>query len=74
MTRFKKMFFVLMALTMMAMAVAGCGGNDKKAAAPAEETVTADAVPETPAEPEPAASEEPPAAPRRGWWQRTFGE
>ena len=38
MTRFKKMFFVLMALSMMAMAVAGCGGSDKKAAAPAAAT------------------------------------
>lgn len=46
----------------------------KKAAAPAEETVTAEAAPETAAEAEPAASDEPPAAPRRGWWQRTFGE
>ena len=38
MTRFKKMFFVLMALSMMAMAVAGCGGSDKKTAAPAAAT------------------------------------
>ena len=44
MTRFKKMFFVLMALTMMAMAVAGCGGNDKKAAAPAAATTTQKAL------------------------------
>ncbi|MBN8483284.1 MAG: ribonuclease E/G [Sphingomonadales bacterium] len=46
----------------------------KKAAAPTEESVTAEAAPETAAEAEPAASDEPPAAPRRGWWQRTFGE
>lgn len=44
MTRFKKMFFVLMALSMMAMAVAGCGGSDKKAAAPAAATTTQKAL------------------------------
>ncbi|NCU10861.1 MAG: ribonuclease E/G [Sphingomonadaceae bacterium] len=45
----------------------------KKAAAPAEETVTAEAVADAPADAE-AASDEAPASPRRGWWQRTFGE
>ncbi|MFN3515884.1 MAG: ribonuclease E/G [Novosphingobium sp.] len=46
----------------------------KKAAAPTGEGVAAAAAPETAAEAEPAASDEPPAPPRRGWWQRTFGE
>ena len=33
-----------------------------------------EAAPETPAEAESAASDEPAAPPRRGWWQRTFGD
>lgn len=52
----------------------------KKVAAPVEETVAAPAVSDTGADPVPvaAATEEAPAEeaapPRRGWWQRTFGE
>ena len=48
------------------------------AAATVEAAETSEASPdaEEPAavEPEPAAAAEPAAAPRRGWWQRTFGE
>ncbi len=41
--------------------------------APAEAAAAAPAEPEAEAAEAPAAEEEP-AAPRRGWWQRTFGE
>jgi len=42
-------------------------------AAPAEVAVEAAPV-ETPTEATPAAEDDASASPRRGWWQRTFGE
>ncbi len=44
------------------------------AAAPEAPAVTAEPAPQAEPQPAPQAEEEQPSTPRRGWWQRTFGE